>query len=55
MRKICNEIEKNKLTLKEISDKFDVKLNIVRSIYYKQTWSYISDDYDFSDYNKKKS
>ena len=55
IRKICSEIEKNQLSLKEISKKFNVKLNIVRSVYYKQTWSYISDDYDFSKYNKKKS
>ena len=52
VKKICEMIEDNKLTLREISQKTGVSYQIVRNIYYKTTWKSISKNYNFNLYNK---
>ncbi len=54
IHKICKEFVKNKLTVNEISKKFNVPNTLVQSILYHRTWKHISSMYDFSNYNKTK-
>ena len=49
---ICSLIEKNQLTLRQISDATNIKYHIVRNIYFKKTWVFVSNKYDFSEYDK---
>ena len=49
---ICTLIEKNQLTLRQISDVTEIPYHLIRNIYFKKTWRFISDDFDFSEYDK---
>lgn len=50
---ICREFEINKLSVPEISNKYHVTKNNVRSILYRATYRDISMKYDFSNYDVK--
>lgn len=52
VKSICEELEKNELTLKEISEKLHVKYEIVLDILHGRNFKYISKNYDFTKYNK---
>ncbi len=49
---VCTLIENNDLTLKQISNATDISYHLIRNIYFKKTWKFISDNYDFSKYDK---
>lgn len=49
---ICTLIEKNELTLNQISDATNISYRLIRNIYFKKTWTFVSDNYDFSQYDK---
>lgn len=49
---ICSLIEKNQLTLRQIADATEIPYRLIRSIYFKKSWIFISDKYDFSEYDK---
>jgi hypothetical protein len=49
---VCTLIEKNELTLKQISDATEISYHLIRNIYFKNTWKFVSDNFDFSKYDK---
>lgn len=52
VRYICKEFENNILTVKEISNKYNVPYDSVLGVLRHGYYSYISKDYDFSKYDK---
>ena len=48
VKKICRDIEKGKLSLKEITRKYGIPRYILDNILYRKTWISISYKYDFS-------
>ena len=50
--KVCDLLQENKLTQKQISFITDVPYKTVNKIYKKKDFTYISSSYDFSKYNK---
>lgn len=53
IRKICNEFVKNKLSMVEISQKYNVSYNLVYDLKRHKIWHHIIKDYDYDHYNKK--
>ena len=47
IEKVCKLLESNKYTVKEISEKTDVKKSTVNDILHKRRWQHISDNYKF--------
>ena len=54
VRNICKELSENKLTIHQISDKFNVDMDNIRNIKYGRTWKHISKDYNIESYTKSK-
>ena len=52
VHKVCKLLVKNKLTIKQISEKTGVSYNMVRHIKNHKSWKHISSQYDFSNYDK---
>lgn len=52
VEKVCQMIEDNVFTLKEISMKTSVPYSSVRNIFYGTVWKDVSSKYDFSHFNK---
>lgn len=55
IHKICKAIEKNKLSMREISEKYEVPYGLVTDIKAGKSWKHISCLYDLSKYNKRKN
>ena len=55
VHKICKDIQKNELSMREIAEKYDVKYGFITDIKARKTWTHISCLYDFSKYNKRKN
>lgn len=55
IHKICKAIEKNKLSMREISEKYEVPYGLVTDIKGGKSWKHISCLYDLSKYNKRKN
>ena len=55
IHKICKAIEKNKLSMREISEKYDVPYGLVTDIKGGKSWTHISCLYDLSKYSKRKN
>lgn len=49
---ICKDISENKMSLAEISRRYNVRLSIIQKIFHRQTWKDVSKDYDFSKFDK---
>ena len=52
VKKICEMLEDNELTMREISDFIGCGYHMVFMIKSKKCWNHISDKYDFSNYDK---
>jgi hypothetical protein len=55
IHKICRAIEKNELSMREISEKYNVPYGLITDIKAGKSWTSISCMYDFSKYNKRKN
>lgn len=53
VRKICTELEKNELSVKDIAKKYDVKKGFVQDIKLKRAWKHISSEYDIENHSIK--
>lgn len=49
--KICADIASGKMSMREISDKYNIPYSRVNDIKQRKTWNSISKNYDFSNYN----
>ena len=52
IRKVCQLIEENKNTFKEIHKITGVEKSIIKAVFHKQIWTFISKDYDFTKFVK---
>lgn len=52
VRRICEYLVRNELTLHEIADKVGVEYYLVFFIYKKKTWVEVSSEYNYDGYNK---
>lgn len=49
---ICEELQANNLTFKEIMKKYNTTYNTIYDIYRRKSWKQLSINYDFSNYTK---
>ena len=54
IKKICKALEKNEMTLKEISKKYDVPVPTISSILNKHQWLDVSSNYNIDNFDKKR-
>lgn len=50
IRNVCKMLEKNK-SIKDIEQLYDINVKVISSILHKKIYKYISNDFDFSNYN----
>ena len=55
VRKICRDIENNKMSMKDIAKKYDVKYGFVTDLKSGKAWAHITKEYDFTKYDKRKN